>query len=234
MSEIPCLSRGGRIQSDRPYLVTVAARIGLVAPSSPAPSSPKRRWAGGGNRGARHEASTTTCPLRAIYPRDSICDPNSPNNDSNPTPPTTSIPPGTSTPSSHPAPGLPDANPRNDRTSNDHESDTPLLVARIVQLLQHLEHQHPIVLLATRVALARLGELCIQRPRNPSQLTASDSFINESPSPSDFAKRSSRSKNPGARIDSFSSFALSRFLHHPSRIRGILRTSLQVLFSRFS
>ena len=38
VSETPCLSRPGRSESDRPHLVTVAARSGLAAPSSLAAS----------------------------------------------------------------------------------------------------------------------------------------------------------------------------------------------------
>ena len=43
VSETPCLGRGGRIQSDRPYLVTIAARRAPAAPSLLAPARIRRR-----------------------------------------------------------------------------------------------------------------------------------------------------------------------------------------------
>ena len=54
-SEIPCSGRRDRIQLDRPYLVTVAARSGPAVPSLPAPAEIRRR---AGARSDFHGLST--------------------------------------------------------------------------------------------------------------------------------------------------------------------------------
>ena len=110
-----------------------------------------------------------------------------------------------------------------------------LLVAQVVQLLQYqnLEHQDTVVLLATRVALARFGKCAIQRRTKPfpiHHLRYLHQRIAQSIELREAFLQIEKSRHTHRLVHLFASD--NRILLHPCQIQGISRTSPSIIHNR--